>query len=104
MDCIINLSRGVDTYMIDEKLFTTFVGLWEWRILDVAVDTVLKALPHGREKSTFSTTRRYGLRIPTAKRGEVHVGIVMHEKHVLFSLQREVRQHHMAELLFIIKV
>ena len=34
--------------------------------------------------------RRCGMWIPTAKRGEVHVGIVVHDKHVLFSRQREV--------------
>ena len=50
----------------------------------------LKALPHGREKPTSSTTRRRGMWIPTAKRCEVHVVIVKHDKHVLFSRQREV--------------
>ena len=34
-------------------------------------DTKLKALPHGCEKPTSRTTRRCGMRIPTAKRGEV---------------------------------
>ena len=48
------------------------------------------ALPRGHEKLTSSTTRRCGMRIPTAKCGEVHVVIVVNNKHVLFSRQREV--------------
>ena len=47
-------------------------------------------MPHGREKLTSSMTRRGGMRIPTAMHGEVHVVIVVHDRHVLFSQQREV--------------
>ena len=47
-------------------------------------------LSKGREKPTSSTTRRCGMRIPAAMRSEVHVVIVVHGKHVLFSHQREM--------------
>ena len=52
--------------------------------------TTLQALPRGHEKPTSSTTRRCGMRIPTAKGGEVHVVIVVNDNHVLFSRQREL--------------
>ena len=35
-------------------------------------------------------TGRCGMQIPTAKRCEVRVAIVVHDKHVLFSRQRKV--------------
>ena len=58
--------------------------------IDVKSCLYIKAWPHGREKPTSSMSRCRGMRIPAAKHGEVHVAIVVHGKHVLFSRQRQV--------------
>ena len=45
---------------------------------------VFKPWPHGCEKPTSSTSWCCGMRIPTAKRCEVSVVIVVHDKHFCF--------------------